>query len=194
MTVENIPLRMVRDRLDDIPRYELPAPYAIRSYRPGDELAWRQIHNQADRYNAITPELFEEQFGNDPKLLAARQFYLCEGAGQPIGTATAWLGLYRRQNYGRVHWVAIVPEFQGLGLAKPLMTVVCERLRQLGHWQVYLTTATARIPAIALYLKFGFKPDIQSEQDRQAWRSIAAEIGRWFDDNKITLAGTTPPH
>ncbi len=75
MTVENIPLRMARDRLDDIPRYELPAPYAI---------------------------------------------------------------LY--------------------------------------------------------YLKFGFKPDIESDQDRQAWRSIATKIGRRFDDNTIALAGTTPPH
>lgn len=174
---ENIPVRMVRHRLDDIPRYELPAPYTIRLYRPGDELAWRQIQSQADLYNAITAELFAAQFGDDPTLLAERQFYLCDGAGRPIGTATAWFGPYRNQNYGRVHWVAIGPEFQGLGLAKPLMTLVCERLHQLGHRQAYLTTATARISAITLYLKFGFEPDIESERDRLAWRSIAAEMG-----------------
>lgn len=174
---ENILVRMVRDRLDDIPRYELAAPYTIRPYRPGDELAWRQIQSRADRYNIITAELFAEQFGDDPARPAERQFYLSDGAGQPIGTATAWFGLYRNQDYGRVHWVAITPEFQGFGLAKPLMTAVCERLGQLGHHQAYLTTATARIPAISLYLKFGFKPDIESEGDRQAWRSIAAEIG-----------------
>ena len=67
------------------------------------------------------------------------------------------------------------------GLAKPLMTVVCNRLRELGHQRAYLTTATIRIPAIRLYLKFGFRPDIQNEQDRQAWRRLQEKISWLFD-------------
>ena len=172
MTIENVPVRMIRDHLDNIPQYSLPEPYTIRPYQPGDEAAWLDIQAAADHYNLITPELFWAQFGRNPKVLADRQFYLCNGSGWPIGTATAWFGEEERQGWGRVHWVAIVPEQQGRGLAKPLLAVICRRLHELGHRRAYLTTATARIPAICLYLKFGFRPDIQNEQDVEIWQGI----------------------
>lgn len=98
-------------------------------------------------------------------------------AGEAIGTATAWFDTYRGQLYGLVHWVAIIPQQQGRGLAKPLLTAVCNRLRDLHHQGAYLITGTVRIPAIKLYLKFGFVPDIKSEQDAEAWRSIQAKLG-----------------
>ena len=39
-----------------------------------------------------------------------------------------------------------------------------------------MITGTARIPAIKLYLKFGFVPDIKSEQDAEAWRTIKKSL------------------
>jgi GNAT superfamily N-acetyltransferase len=56
-----------------------------------------------------------------------------------------------------VHWVAIVPECQGIGLGKALMTLLCQRLRELGHDQAYLFTSSERVSAIRLYLRFGFE-------------------------------------
>jgi GNAT superfamily N-acetyltransferase len=177
MTTDNTPVRMIRDHLEEFPLYSLPRPYTIRPYEPGDESAWFDIQAAADRYNPITPELFGAQFGSDLEMLADRQFYLCDGTTRPIGTATAWFGEEAWQGWGRVHWVAIVPAQQGRGLAKPLLAVTCRRLRQLGHQRAYLTTATARIPAIGLYLKFGFRPDIQTEQDVESWRGVREVIG-----------------
>jgi GNAT superfamily N-acetyltransferase len=177
MMTESVPVRMIRDHLNDIPHYKLPEPYTIRPYQAGDETAWLDIQAATDRYNPITPELFGAQFGSDPKLLADRQFYLCDETTRPIGTATAWFGQGAWQGWGRLHWVAIVPAHQGRGLAKPLMTVTCRRLRELGHRRAYLTTATARIPAIGLYLKFGFRPDIQTEQDVESWRGVGGKVG-----------------
>ncbi len=177
MPEKNISVNMIRDSLDDIPEFALPTPYTIRWYQPGDEAAWVRIHVEADQYNTFTPALFEWEFGTEASVLSARQAYLCDGDGLPIGTASAWFKQnYRGQDYGLVHWVAILPPKQGQGLAKPLMSAICGRLRALHHERAYLGTSTSRIPAINLYLKFGFVPEIRHEADRRAWHQVAQKI------------------
>lgn len=172
MMTANIPLCMIRQNLDDIPHYKLPVGFTLRAYQPGDEAAWLSIHLEADKHNVITVDTYSEQFGADSQTLAERQFYLCDDAGQAIGTATAWFNTYRGEIYGRVHWVAIVPAMQGRGLARPLLSAVCQRMRELGHRRAYLTTESARLPAINLYLRYGFTPDIRSEQEAQVWQTL----------------------
>ena len=175
---ENVPVTMVRDHLDNIPQYKLPPPYTFRPYQPGDEQIWFDIHRLADQFNPITLALFFQEFGDNPVGLAERQFYLCAGDGEAVGTATAWFNTYHGQPYGQVHWVAIVPPEQGYGLAKPLLTVICNRLRDLGHERAFLITGTARIPAINLYRQFGFVPDMSSPQEEQTWRAIQPHLGK----------------
>jgi GNAT superfamily N-acetyltransferase len=154
--MRNLPVKMALDSLEHIPAYELPEPYELRPYRRGDLAAWLRIHARADIYNRCDEKLFREQFGNDEKLLAQRQLYLCDGANE-IGTATAWFGEEGPTGAtGRVHWVAIVPDYQGRGLSKPLLSATLLRLRELGHTRAFLTTSTPRKQAISLYEKFGF--------------------------------------
>jgi len=96
-------------------------------------------------------------FGLDSALLAARQCYLMNAEGAEIGTATAWFQerFRREENFGRVHWGGkSYLRIRGGGLAKPLMTAICRRLRELGHERAYLSTSSARVKAIKLYLEF----------------------------------------
>jgi GNAT superfamily N-acetyltransferase len=173
---------MVREHLNNIPHYPLPAGYSLWAYQPGDERRWVRIQALADRYNEITPALFVREFGRDPAELAARQLFLCDPTGGAIGTATAWHGkLISDQPIGRIHWVAIVPDRQGQGLAKPLIAATCWRLRELGHARAYLTTSTARVPAINLYLRFGFQPVVGSLEARRAWQVIQPQLKYRFD-------------
>ena len=72
--------------------------------------------------------------------------------------------------------MAILPPWQGQGLARPLLSAVCTRLASLGHRRALLRTSTARIPAINLYLHFGFQPVITTPADRDAWRSVMALV------------------
>jgi GNAT superfamily N-acetyltransferase len=176
VTQENLDICMIRENLDDIPDYALPSGYAIRWYQPGDEESWYRIHLLADQYTKMTSGLFEEQFGGDARLLADRQCFLIDGNSALIGTATAWLGNHNKQSRGRIHWVAIVPAEQGKGLARPLLATVCKRLKDLGHDSAFLTTQTVRIPAINLYLKFGFVPAINSERDKEIWRRLKKHL------------------
>lgn len=167
---------MIRENLDDIPDYGLPDGYSIRQYQPGDEKSWRRIHLLADKYTDVTPDLYEKEFGSNAQMLAERQYFLVDRRGSPIGTASAWFDNRIEQSPGRIHWVAIIPTEQGKGLAKPLLTTVCNRLKYLGHNRAHLTTQTVRIPAINLYLKFGFVPSIDSERDRQIWRQVQKHV------------------
>ncbi len=170
------PLTMIRATLADIPAYPLPTGCAVRWYRPGDEVNWVAIQAAADRYNEITPQLFAQEFcpaGVPAASLEERQCYLLDPAGRPIGTATAWVDdLTGDPAAGRVHWVALVPAEQGKGLAKPLMTAVCQRLAALGHRTAYLTTAMDRPAAVGLYLQFGFAPVLASDEDRARWQEL----------------------
>jgi GNAT superfamily N-acetyltransferase len=175
--MEYLRVAMVRHTLDGVPQCPLPEPYTVRWYRPGDEADWLRIHVAADAYGTFPPERFAEQFGTDAQLLARRQYYLCHPDGAAFGTTTAWFSPdYRGKPHGRIHWVAIVPEMQGRGLASPMLTLACNRLRDLGHQRAYLTSATVRVAALNLYLKFGFLPVIESDEDVRAWHLVRPHI------------------
>jgi GNAT superfamily N-acetyltransferase len=106
---------------------------------------------------SITPKLFRSQYRGDEEALAKRQLFLLNSDGTPIGCATAWTyDGFRDPSYGRIHWVALLPAYQGAGLSKPLLSLACRRLRELGHTRAYLTTSWTRPVAIALYRQFGF--------------------------------------
>lgn len=176
MSTENFSISMIRPTLENLPSFTLPAPYTLRWYQPGNEQDWLAIHIAADRYMTFTAETFEQEFGAERALLPTRQAYLCDGAGRPVGTASAWF--YNDEEgdaYGLVHWVAIHPTAQGQGLAKPLLGLVCARLRDLGHERAYLNTGSARIPAISLYLQFGFVPQMRRDRENtlRAWRQVS---------------------
>jgi len=164
---------MVCDDLKGIPEFGMPQGYSMRLYQPGDEEHWWRIHLAADKLNEITPELFARSFGTDPALLAQRQWYLFDPSGAAIGTGTAWFDdNFQGAGFGRVHYLAVVPEHQGRGLGKALMTAVCRGLRELGHDRAYLTTSSLRTAAIRFYQRFGFGPLIQSEEDQEVWRRL----------------------
>jgi N-acetylglutamate synthase-like GNAT family acetyltransferase len=173
---EYITVKMVRENLDDIPEYCLPADYSIQWYQPGYEVHWQKVQSLADKYNRVTPELFEEQFGADIQLLSERQCFLIDSEEDIIGTATAWLDNQGEKSLGRIHWVAIIPQQQGKGLSRPLLTIICKKLKDLGHSKAYLTTQTVRIAAINLYAKFGFAPVVDSKRDREIWEKLQQQM------------------
>ena len=174
----DLSLTMVNESLDDIPDYPLPDGYQIVWYEPGFEQFWLDIHIEADAHNTFTRQLFLNEFGKDAQPLRERQCYLVEVAtGKKVGTATGWMGEGERyHDYGRIHWVALLPEVQGQGLAKPLLASAYRRMQELGHQRAYLLTSSTRIPAINLYTLFGFKPAIHSDEDRQRWVAIQDQL------------------
>jgi GNAT superfamily N-acetyltransferase len=169
----NVYIHMEREHLRDIPLFPLPEGYSAHWYVAGDERAWTDIHLRAEPFAEITSDVHPREFGHDVSLLASRQCFLLDARQSPIATATAWFDDdYYGCRYGRVHWVAVVPEHQSLGLSKPLLRIVLQRMVALGHDRAYLRTSTARLPAVNLYAQFGFRPALRTAEALSIWREL----------------------
>lgn len=155
--------------LDQVPNCPPPEGFRFDWHKEGDEARWLDIHRAAERAIPITHELYLRQFGLDQRVIHDRQLFLLNEEDEAVGTATAWFDagylarltgrkedIYADLNYGRVHWVAVRPEFQGRGLGTSLVTAVCQRLRDLGHQRAYLVTWSDRPKAIRMYSRLGF--------------------------------------
>lgn len=150
-------LAMERADLEGIPPLSVPEAFSLRTFKPGDEAPWVAIHEVADQMQRVTRETFDKNFGESPGELEKRQLFLTTREGEPVGTATAWFDqAYRGARWGRIHWVAVLPGWQGRGLGRLLVVSALHRLRDLGETRAYLTTSAGRVPAIRLYESLGF--------------------------------------
>jgi predicted GNAT family acetyltransferase len=174
--MDNSEVRMIHENLAAAPVFACPDAFKFEFYRPGREEDWLEIHKLSDQFNVFTPFVFTDQFGKDTELLGQRQLFLLNADGKAIGTATAWDDPCTKYS-GRVHWVALLPEYHGKGLGNSLLSAVCQKLIATGHEKGCLSTSTARLAAIKLYLKFGFRPLIQSEEDALSWLLFERKTG-----------------
>jgi ribosomal protein S18 acetylase RimI-like enzyme len=169
----NVDVAMRRANLDNLPTFALPPGFSATYYQPGDAAAWLAVQQAAERHILIDEPRFWRAFGWHPEELPRRQIFIRNDAGTPIGTITAWFGNDKDDDeIGRIHWVAIVPDYQGRGLAKPMLALACWRLRELGHTHAFLDTSSARVPAINLYRSFGFAPDLATPEDAANWQEL----------------------
>ncbi|WP_411843814.1 GNAT family N-acetyltransferase [Salinicoccus sp. HZC-1] len=179
--MKRIKLQMIRHDLNDIPQYELPEGYSFRLFQKGDEAIWANIETRVDEFKteATAIERFEREFGPYIDEMGHRYLFIENAEGEAIGTATAWYGDLEGDGNirGRIHWVGIVPEHQGRGLSKPLLSEAMNILAKF-HDAVYLTSQTTSWQAVNMYLNFGFKPARLDENYDAAWALLEEKLGR----------------
>src|SRR5699024_3142078 len=122
---------------------------------------------------------FTKEFANEIDLFTKRCLILENEERKAIGTTTAWYGIPQsmEETYGRIHWVAIIPEYQGKGLAKPLLTAAMNILAK-HHDKAYLTSQTISYQAINMYLNYGFHPHMTKQTCQQAWTLLEEKLNR----------------
>lgn len=178
-----LPVRMRREHLRELPEAPLPEGYRLRLFRPGDEAVWADLATRAGEFAERSEALrrFESEFAAFPGELQRRCLFLCGPDGGAVGTAMGWYGRpgVRMadappdvESWGRLHWVSIVPERQGLGLAKPLVAAALRMMAER-HERAYLTTQTSSWKAIGFYLKIGFAPDPANPSCAEAWTRLS---------------------
>jgi GNAT superfamily N-acetyltransferase len=173
--MKNYSVRMIRENMENIPQFPVPEGFAIRNYRRNEGHIWTRIVKAAEPYIDIDDGLFDREFGHHLSVMTDRSFYLTTDTGEEIGTTTAWWQDVDGEVWGQIHWVAVHPDYQGQGLSKPLMSVAMARLKQ-AHERCFLGTSTGRIPAVKVYLDFGFIPDLSHENAQEAWTEVASVL------------------
>lgn len=180
--MERIKLKMIKNHLDNIPKYELPDGYSIRMFEEGDERLWAEVETAAGEFSNIDQALqrFHKEFGSHIEEMKYRCLFIENNSGDVIGTTTAWFGQLplTDSHLGRIHFVAIKPEYQGKKLSKPLLSAALKKLREFGHKEVYLTTQTTSYPAINMYLNYGFEPYDPDNTDQKGWLMMEDILNR----------------
>lgn len=149
-------LLLTNDDLDNVTEYQIKPPFILEYFKEGYGKYWKNIHLLSDKYNRISDETFETQFELFHEELHQRQLYIRAG-NEIVGTCTAWNDLNGKyKDYGKIHWLAVIPDFQGQGLGKVLLSQTIRILKTLGYNKAYLETDSRRKNALFLYEKMGF--------------------------------------
>lgn len=179
--MERLKIQMIRTRSNDIPMYVLPEGYRFKMFKDGDQKYWANIETRVDEFKTEEEahERFNREFGNKIHEMEERCLFIETEEGEVIGTTTAWYGDLKEdgQVRGRIHWVGIVPEYQGRGLSKPIMSKAMEILAAK-HDEFYLTSQTTSWQAVNMYLNFGFEPVRLDENYDAAWSLMEEKLGR----------------
>jgi GNAT superfamily N-acetyltransferase len=169
-------VHMIRPDLGGIPQAPFPDGFSIRPLQTDEGSLWTDIVLEAEEWLDLSRDLFDREFGHDLAAVPQRCFLIVDAEDHAVGTVSAWYRRdYRGLDYGLIHWVAIRPAWQGQGLGKAGLAFALHRLAQW-HERALLGTQTRRLPAIALYLNWGFRPDLHSPEARYSWRQLREEM------------------
>lgn len=149
--------RSLRTPLPPIP--PLPEGYRLRHFQTGDELRWTAVRNRCFDCND-PPEVFYKQFASNLPFDPEEMMFI-EHAGEIVSMCGAVLDEVklagRPFRYGRLHWVATLPEHRGKGLGEISCIAALHYVKRKGLDHVCLITQPYRKPAIALYEKLGMR-------------------------------------
>jgi GNAT superfamily N-acetyltransferase len=179
--MKRIKLAMVRRDMLEIPQYPLPAGFRIRLFEEGDEKNWARIENSVNEFKDEEAALasFGNEFGAHIDEMMERCLFIEDEHGEAIATTTAWYGDLdgHGEGVGRIHWVGMVPEYQGRKLSKPLLSEAMNILAH-HHSNAYLTSQTTSYSAVNMYLNYGFEPYLTSPTCDEAWALMEKTLNR----------------
>ncbi|OQO71052.1 GNAT family N-acetyltransferase [Enterococcus villorum] len=142
-----------------LPNVSLPDGYHFECYTLRDERSWAQIEVSVGEFETKEEGMtyFQLVFFPYQDQLQQRMLFVVTESGKKIATGTAWYKQRKDGCYPLFHWLAVMPEHQGKGIARALTVEVLRRFQELEtHGPIYLRTQTWSHPAIKLYQKLGF--------------------------------------
>ncbi|MGE0598384.1 MAG: GNAT family N-acetyltransferase [Dehalococcoidia bacterium] len=150
--------------------------YELRTWLPGDDAQWLALMNASGAFGEWdAARLARENAG----LVAEAQVFAVYG-----GSLVAATGVLERPLRGKpaleMAWVTRHPAHAGHGLGRAVfLRSLCEILRTRPGTLVYLYTDDHRLTAIAMYLDFGFVPELRSHRSYAGrWERVFVALAR----------------
>lgn len=108
--------------------------------------------------------------GNLP-LTRERMLFVRDASGLNPRHGHAVASEWEGESPARIHWVGVLPQHEGKGIAKAMLSRLFRRYDELGlKGRVFLVTQSWSYPAIRIYQKYGFAP--APSDPPEAWQCI----------------------
>ena len=159
-TVEykSIVMLMDADKVMTTPAPLLPQGFSFRLFCGEEDIEhWCRIETSVQEFDnpAEAKEYFMSEFYPYMDEMKKRCAFVLNSDMVPIATATGWYSRSIIPN--RLHWVAVCPEYQGLGLGKAVSQKAINLCAMLAPNQpMWLSTQTQSARAVGMYHKLGF--------------------------------------
>ena len=156
---KNIIMKIEHNEIKNITRPSLPDGFSFRLFEAGDEAHWARIEASVLEFDSIddAKSYFEMSYLPFKEDLKTRCVFVLNNDGLPIATANSWFADSELGYQACLHWVAVCPEYQGLGIGKAITQQALLNFQQLEPGKpVWLHTQTWSHVAIRLYHRLGF--------------------------------------
>jgi GNAT superfamily N-acetyltransferase len=160
-SVPFVGLYMLRSAGVPVPEFPLPEGFSFAFYKDGDESNWARIETSVLEFDSEFAALmyFNKKFKPHVDELYKRCLFIENKDGKKIATTTAWWHHIQNERRAWLHWVAVDPDYQGLGLGKVISSRATNLMIELeGDVNIYLHTQTWSHRAIGIYEKIGYIP------------------------------------
>ncbi len=155
----------------------LPEGYEYEYYAglPGQVGDWLRICKEGLLEPGADAAVFKAAIEDYPDLDPLKDLVFVKTTGGERVATSAFV--LHKDGRGYIHMVCCLVEHRGRGIGRAMISLALTKLWERGAGPAFLTTDDFRLPAIKTYLEAGFLPDANTEEMKERWRKVFAELG-----------------
>ena len=176
--------------LGSLPEVRVPAGYALRTYRDGDDEAYLALYQAAGWERGATALELPLLQGLPDGFFFAVHEARREVAGTAIAVHNPRGGHYVFPFGGELGNLVVRPDQRGSGLGRALAAAVTARLIRAGYRSIRLGTQDDRLPALRVFLALGYVPFLFTSEMEGRWQAVYDRLGRrWTPEERVVARG-----
>jgi ribosomal protein S18 acetylase RimI-like enzyme len=143
-----------------IPKFVLPEGFTFVPFTDGSEADWARIEASVGEFDSTSEALayFNNKYLSYPGEVERRTTFIQTSDFKKVATVTSWWNYTGERRDPTLEWIAVMPEYQGIGLGKAVTFAGLERMLLIeGDRDIFLHTQTWSYKAIGIYLQAGFE-------------------------------------
>lgn len=163
------------DHFHQLPHPDVPAGYELRRVQTEDDVrAWAQLLHDNGELGQWDME--RARRATEEGTVWRESIHFLEKDGVPVATSCVQRH-DDRPDRPELGWIAVLPAYRGQGLGRTISIAVMNFMKQQGYERCFLRTDDRRLPAIQLYFRLGFEPDMTGHDSyEKRWEAVRAAM------------------